>query len=252
MKQNNRPSLLLLHGALGTLEQFDFLVPQLKEHFVVHRINFEGHGDAGPTDSPFRISYFAENVLGYMDEHGIEAANFFGYSMGGYVALVLAKNHPQRVKKVATLGTILQWNEKIAEQECQYLHPGKIKEKVPHFAEQLKERHLSGWERVVNNTRDMLQYLGVNPEIESEDWKHITCPLRFHIGDRDTTAGLADTAEIYQKTEKSELVVLPKTGHPITEADKDYLMLSLEKFFNEIKKTDLDDRAQKKNGSRTE
>lgn len=250
---NNKAShLILLHGALGSLEQFDFLVPEIKEHFEVYRLNFEGHGEASPTESPFRMSYFVENVLGYMDEHSIEAANFFGYSMGGYVALGLAKNHPERVNKVATLGTILQWNEKVAERECKYLHPSKIKEKVPHFAEQLKERHLSGWERVVNNTRDMLEYLGAKPEIKLDEWKQINCPLRFHVGDRDTTAGLAETIEIYKKTEKSELVVLPKTGHPIIEVDKDFLILSLKKFFREIKKSGLDERPQKKNGSRNE
>lgn len=250
MKQNNRPSLLLLHGALGTLHQFDFLIPQLKEHFDVHRLNFEGHGDAGPTDSPFRISHFAENVLGYMDEHGIDQANFFGYSMGGYVALALAKDHPERVKGVATLGTILQWDEEVAERECKYLHPQKMKEKVPHFTDQLKERHLSGWERVVNSTRNMLQYLGVHPSIEADEWKQINCPIRFHIGDADTTAGLDQTIAVYRKTDKSGLLVLPRTGHPINEVDKDLIIPSLRLFFANIEKFDLDTRAQKKNGSR--
>jgi pimeloyl-ACP methyl ester carboxylesterase len=248
MENEHLSPLILLHGALGTSEQFDFLVPELEDFFNVHRLNFEGHGDTGPTNSPFRVSYFVENVLGYMDEHDIDQANFFGYSMGGYVAIILAKNFPERVKKVATAATILQWDEEVAERECKYLHPEKIKEKVPHFADQLNERHRSGWERVVNNTRDMLHYLGVHPEIRSAQWKEINCPLRFHIGDRDTTAGLNETVEIYQKTENSELVVLPKTDHPIAEIDKDLIVLSLKKFFREIKKPGHNDRAQKKNG----
>ena len=250
MKKKNSKHLILLHGALGTMEQVDFLLSELKEDYDVHRLNFEGHGESGPTDSPFRMTYFAENVLGYMDEHSINEASFFGYSMGGYVALILAKNHPERVKKVATMGTILQWDEQVSERECRYLYPNKIKEKVPHFAEQLNDRHLSGWERVVNKTRDMLQYLGTHPDIKGSEWKNINCPVRLHVGDRDATAGLAQTIEIYRKIEQSELVVLPKTGHPITEADKDFLILSLEKFLREIKKPDQNDRVQKKNGSK--
>ncbi len=249
---NNREKipLILLHGALGTLEQFDFLVPDLKEHFEVHRLNFEGHGEAGPTDSPFRISYFTENVLGYMDEHNIDQAYLFGYSMGGYVALVLAKDHPERVKSVGTLSTVLQWDEEIAERECRYLRPKKMKEKVAHFVNQLKERHLSGWERVVNSTRDMLQYLGAHPEIKSDEWEYIDCPLRFYVGDRDTTASLSDTVDIYQKTNKSELMVLPQTGHPISEVDKELLVSSMKTFFRESDKPDPNGQAQKKNGSR--
>lgn len=242
--------LILLHGALGTSGQFDFILPQLKEHFDVHRLNFEGHGDAGPTDSPFRISYFAENVLGYMDEHSIDQAYFFGYSMGGYVALVLAKDHPERVKKVATLGTILQWDEEIADRECKYLHPKKMKEKVPHFTKQLNERHLSGWERVVNSTRDMLQYLGVHPSIEADEWKQVNCPLRFHVGDRDSTAGLNQMIEVYQKTNKSSLMVLPDTGHPINEVDKELLVSSLKLFFRDVNNTDPNGQPTKENGRR--
>jgi pimeloyl-ACP methyl ester carboxylesterase len=243
-------SLILLHGALGSSKQFDFILPKLNDYFDVHRLNFEGHGEAGPTDSPFRISYFLENVLGYMDEHSIGQANIFGYSMGGYVALTLAKDHPERVNAVATLGTILQWNEEVAERECKYLHPEKMKEKVPHFIGKLKEHHLSGWERVVNSTRDMLEYLGVHPSIEVDEWKQIDCPIRFHIGDSDTTAGLDQTVAVYRKTNQSELLVLPKTGHPINEVDRDLMGHSLKQFFTNIEKSNLNNPSQKKNGSR--
>lgn len=223
--------LILLHGALGNKEQFSSLVPELEKTFDLHRLDFEGHGDIGPPEGPFRIEYFAENVLGYMDEHGIGKANIFGYSMGGYVALALARDHPEQVKKVATLGTILEWNEQVAERECAYLYPQKIKEKVPHFARQLEKRHQHGWERVVYRTRDMLQHLGVNPPIKKEDWKQYDQSIRFHIGDRDTTAGLEQTVEIYQLVDHAELSVLPNTGHSLDDINVKILSASLADFF---------------------
>jgi len=225
-------SLLLLHGALGNKNQLDPIAYQLNDYFDLYRLDFEGHGEAGPTGSPFRIEYFVENVLGYMDEHGIKKANVFGYSMGGYVALALAKKYPESIKKIATLGTILQWNPEIAEQECHYLHPEKIKDKVPHFAEKLKERHLSGWERVVERTRDMLEDLGMHPHIRKEDWKKIKSSVRFHVGDRDNTAGIENTVEVYKKMDYSELTVLPKTGHPVSEVNLEVLIPSLLEFFD--------------------
>jgi len=136
--------LLLLHGALGTKQQFDELVPRLKKHADVYRISFEGHGSAGPVSSPFRIEYFVENVLGFMDEHKLQQVNIFGYSMGGYVALALAKEYPQQVNKIATLGTILQWDQAVARKECRYLDPEKMEQKVPKFVSLLDERHPSG------------------------------------------------------------------------------------------------------------
>lgn len=231
MTRGNSTPLVLLHGALGSKAQFDAILPELQQHFDVYRLNFEGHADAGPTEDPFRIEYFAENVLGFMDEHAIERANIFGYSMGGYVGLTLAKEHPRRVKKIATLGTVLQWSEEIASRECRYLHPGKIKEKVPHFADRLSQRHPEGWEQVVNKTRDMLQALGSDPSLKSGDWKSIDQFIRFHLGDQDTTAGLAATVKMFNKIDHSELCVLPLTGHPIEEVKKELLLASLVDFF---------------------
>ena len=96
----------------------------------------------------------------------------------------------------------------------------------------------------------MLGYLGEHPSIEADDWKKIDCPIRFHIGDSDTTAGLDQTAAVYRKTNQSELLVLPKTGHPINEVDRDLMGHSLKQFFTNIEKSNLNNPAQKKNGSR--
>lgn len=226
-----KPPLILLHGALGSKEQFNDILSPLENSFEVHLLDFEGHGEAGPTDSPFRVSYFAENVLGLLDVHGIEKANIFGYSMGGYVALTLAHENPGCINKVATLGTILSWNKKIAARECGYLNPSKMKEKVPHFVDRLTERHIAGWERVVNRTREMLQYLGNEPNIKDENWKDLAMPVRLHVGDRDTTVELGNTVENCRKMRHGELCVLPGSGHPFEDINKKVLLASLLDFF---------------------
>ncbi|HEX6983066.1 MAG TPA: alpha/beta fold hydrolase [Balneolaceae bacterium] len=227
---NKKQPLILLHGALGTKNEFDDLIPELEKDFELHWLNFEGHGENTPTDRPFRIDHFAESVVEYLDENEISKVNIFGYSMGGYVALVLAKNHPKRIKRVATLGTVLQWIGEVAERECRYLNPVKIEEKVPHFAKKLDERHSSGWKEVVNKTKEMLQYLGFNPNLTDNDWREIKAPIRIHIGDRDTTAGLAPTIEVYKKIEQAELSVLPATPHPLEKVNKEALAASLKEF----------------------
>lgn len=232
MTENMEYPLVLLHGALGSKDQFNKILPNLEQHFDVYRLDFEGHGESGPTDSPFRINYFAENVLGFLDVHEIEKANFFGYSMGGYVALSLAKKNPDRVHKIASLGTILRWDQEIADREGGYLNPQKMKVKVPHFVDQLNERHSSGWERVVNRTREMLQHLGHNPGIKDQDWNKIDQPVRLHAGDRDTTINLEETIEIYKKMNDAELCILPNTGHPIAEVNISVLVASLIEFYS--------------------
>jgi pimeloyl-ACP methyl ester carboxylesterase len=231
---DQKQSLILLHGALGTKNELDELSPTLGDHFDLHSLNFEGHGENNLNHRPFRISHFAENVLSYLDENQISKAHIFGYSMGGYVALTLAKNHPERVEKVATLGTVLQWNKEIAGRECRYFNPVKIEEKVPHFAKILNQRHPNGWKEVVDKTREMLQYLGGNPDLVEEDWNGLQMPVRFHVGDRDATAGIASTIEVYSKMDEGELSVLPATPHPFEKVDKEKLADSLKEFLAEM------------------
>lgn len=225
--------LILLHGALGTEQQFDKLVPKLTQEGSIHRFNFEGHGQAGSLEGPLKMDYFVENVLGYMQEHNLPKANFFGYSMGGYVALLLAKENPEKVNKIATLGTIFQWNPAVAERESRYLYPEKIKEKVPDFAERLANLHPDGWELLVEKTREMLLKLGHSPKIKEEDWKSLDLAVRLHIGDQDNTADLAVTISVFKQLQNAELCVLPGTPHFIEKVDFSLLAQSLASFFSE-------------------
>lgn len=228
---DQKPTLILLHGALGTKEEFHELLPKLSKRFELHPLTFEGHGEERSISRPFRIDHFVENVLGYLNEKNITQTNIFGYSMGGFVALTLAKHQPDRVKKVSTLGTVLQWSKEVADRECGFLNPEVIEKKVPHFAKELKKRHPNGWKKVVHNTREMLQYLGTHPDLVERDWDNIQIPTRFHVGDRDATAGLASTIEVYTKMQEAELSVLPGTPHPFDQVNKEKLAYSLKEFY---------------------
>lgn len=223
--------ILFLHGALGTEEQLYSLISELvNDERKLHRFTFEGHGEAEKKERPFRIEHFAENTIRYMDQHGIEQADFFGFSMGGYVALYLAKINPKRVGRIATLGTVLKWSSEKALQETAYLSTEKIEEKVPAFARMLEKQHPKNWRKVVSKTEEMLMHLGSYPVIKDEDWKNIKHTIRIHIGDRDTTADLIDTVNVYNEVPNAELVVLPDSPHPIDKADKEILIKSLKSF----------------------
>jgi len=224
--------ILFLHGALGTSDQLKPLVDQLNLHRPAHLLNFEGHGSDSIPDRPFRMEHFAENVLHYMDEHNFEMANIFGYSMGGYVAMVLAKQQPERVGRIATLGTVLKWSREVAEREVKFLNTDKIREKVPQFAEELEKRHPSGWEEVAAKTKDLLLDLGSNPRISDTGWMEIAHKVRIHTGDRDATAGIEQSLDVCKKLENGELMVLPNTPHPIERADLKLLACSLNDFFS--------------------
>lgn len=222
--------ILLLHGALATKEQCNPLLPFFSETFELHQLTFNGHGDK-TADQPIRMQHLVDQVVDYLDERSIPKVNIFGYSMGGYVALALAKKQPERVDRLATLGTILQWNKQIAEKECRLLNPEKMEEKIPGFVEHLDELHPKGWKEVVNNTREMLQKLGQHPLIQKEEWKKIKTPVQLLIGDRDSTAGLESTERIYEQLPNAQLGVLPNTPHPFEKVNPKLLTRLLINYF---------------------
>jgi pimeloyl-ACP methyl ester carboxylesterase len=224
----------LLHGALGAASQFaplsDALHGLAGDGLIVHTLDFEGHGEAPARERPFRVSHFAENVRELLDRHHIERARIFGYSMGGYVALSMAAAEPERVERVMTLGTKFRWTPKVAENEGRMLDPRRIEEKVPHFARALAARHASGWEHVLERTRDLMRTLGEQLDLADETLRAIKVPVRISVGDRDATVSVEESAEISRLLAAGELEVLPRTPHPLEKISVERLARSMVEF----------------------
>ncbi|MEO5952521.1 MAG: alpha/beta hydrolase, partial [Chloroflexia bacterium] len=227
-----KPALLLLHGALGAKIQFEPLTSLLAEHFTVHSVNFEGHGDAPALDRPFRMEHFIENVLDYLATNNIQTARVFGYSMGGYVASLLASTFPDKVHSIATLGTKFYWDPETAARETAFLDPDKIKAKVPQFAATLNARHIAyGWENVLRATADLLNTLGETGGLRAPTLSQIQCPVRVIVGDRDRTIPVPEAHEVYRALPQGQLQVLPATPHEFERIDSGQLAQILLSFF---------------------
>lgn len=230
----NKPTLLLLHGAIGASDQFAPLVPLLTPTFDLHLLDFEGHGSAPLRSRPFGIVHFGENVLDYLGRHSIRSAHIFGYSMGGYVACALARSHPHVVDSIATLGTKFYWDPETAEREVALLDPQKIATKVPHFARALAERHAAaGWEQVLAHTRDLLRALAEAGGTRPSDVAGIEQRVRIMIGDRDATVTLVESIDMYRALPRGELEVLPATPHQLEKVSPERLAYTLTRFFTQ-------------------
>lgn len=206
--------LLLLHGALGSKAQLEPLAEMLKNDFEVFTLNFSGHGGA-PFAEGFGIGQFTAEVLAFLDKNGCENVDIFGYSMGGYVALNLARLHPQRVGKIVTLATKFDWTPEGAERETKMLDPDKIEAKVPAFAAQLRERHApNDWKLLLRKTADMMLELGQRPLLTSAILSKITNPCLICLGDGDQMVSLDETTLAANALPNGQQLVLEQTPHP--------------------------------------
>lgn len=92
------PTLLLLHGwtATGGLNWCACYEP-LAEHFRVVSIDHRGHGRGIRSRRRFRLEDCADDAVALADALGIDTFIPVGYSMGGPIAQLVWRRHPERV-----------------------------------------------------------------------------------------------------------------------------------------------------------
>ncbi len=180
-----------------------------------------GHGAAG-LDREFSTPAFAEAVAERLAQDGRGPFHCFGYSMGGYVALLAARRHRESIASIITLGTKFDWSPEVAAREALFLDPATIGAKAPAFAALLAKRHTAlGWESVLGHTALMMGAMGVAPPLNHAMLRDVTCPVRVMVGDRDGTVTLDESAAVARALPHGELQVLPRTAHPIEKAPLD-------------------------------
>jgi pimeloyl-ACP methyl ester carboxylesterase len=226
--------LILLHGALGHSSNFEPYEQYLSEHFRVHKILFQGHGDTSiPADGIRMISY-VEQLNQYCEEHALKEINIFGYSMGGYVALVYALQYPGKVSSILTLATKLNWTEEGATKESKMLNPEVIAERVPKYAAQLAILHgTEHWKALLPAIAGMMIDLGRQPLLTTENYAHINTKVQLMLGDKDVMVSLDEIVQAAKAIPEARLAVLPNTKHPIEQV-RPALLMNLMKDFWEL------------------
>jgi pimeloyl-ACP methyl ester carboxylesterase len=100
------PTVVLLHGwiASGGLNWFTAFGP-LSGRYRVIAPDLRGHGRGIRSRRRFRLADCADDVAALLDHLGAEPAIVVGYSMGGPVAQLLWRRHPDRVAGLVLCAT---------------------------------------------------------------------------------------------------------------------------------------------------
>lgn len=230
MKRLN--NLLLLHGALGSKAQFDKLSLQLQNNYEVYSLSFTGHGENSSDERNFSIALFAQDVLDFIEKNKLNTVNIFGYSMGGFVALYLARHYPDKVAKVFTLGTKFNWTIQTAQKETAMLNTKIMEQKIPGFVKFLEDKHgKAQWKNVVEKTAAMLSELGKQSPLSDTDFGEIKSKVALCIGDKDTMVTEEETVRVAELIHQSHYFQLKNTQHAFEKIDLNLLSNTLFAFF---------------------
>lgn len=87
------PWLVLIHGMAGVWTVWRPVIRLLEKHFRVLALTLPGHdgGPAWPVDKPATVAALADAIAAQLRARGIESAHIAGNSLGGWLALELAR-----------------------------------------------------------------------------------------------------------------------------------------------------------------
>src|SRR5689334_11124732 len=105
--------LLLLHGWMfsADLNWFRAYGPLEKAGYRVIAMDHRGHGRGLRTHARFRLEECAHDAAAVLEELGAAPALVCGYSMGGPVAQILARDRPELVRGMVLCATAQEWQD---------------------------------------------------------------------------------------------------------------------------------------------
>ena len=99
--------LLLLHGNGEDSSVFSAQMDYFSPKYRVMALDTRGHGKSPRGTAPFSIETFAEDLLDFLDQQGLEKVHLLGFSDGGNIALTFALRHQERLLSLILNGADL-------------------------------------------------------------------------------------------------------------------------------------------------
>jgi len=218
---SGRP-IVFLHGGL---HHFDNSFDKQRDAFArtntVVGIDQRGHGRSPDDARPFSYQEMADDTAAVVRALKLGAVDVVGHSDGGNVALLLARSHPDLVRRVVVSGANLRPS----------LPPDEVQARLRWSDQQVAEFLPKLEQRMPPNFRT--EYQAVAPDggahwgvllaksyrlwltpvvIDAAGLAAIRAPVLVIAGDKDF-ASLEETAEIFRALRQAQLFIVPGTGH---------------------------------------
>lgn len=99
------PALILLNSIGTDMDLWDGLLPALRQHFRLLRIDTRGHGASTAEPGDLSLDLLARDILAVADDAGLPRFSLAGVSLGGMIGMQLALAQPARVERLALVCT---------------------------------------------------------------------------------------------------------------------------------------------------
>ncbi|MEH2436566.1 MAG: 2-succinyl-6-hydroxy-2,4-cyclohexadiene-1-carboxylate synthase [Nostoc sp.] len=252
----NKPLIILLHGFMGNINEFDEAIKMLSEDFSHLTLDLPGHGKTQilGSDEYYTIQPTAQAIINLLDELKIDKCYLIGYSMGGRLALYLTLHFPERFIKVVLesaspgLATEAERLERVRRdaQIARKLSRSIIQTDFAAFLSNWYNQPIFGYiknhpkydrmieSRLQNNPHELdksLRFMGTG--CQPSFWEKLQenkIPLLLLVGEYDKKF-ISINTEIAQICEFSQLKIISNAGHNIHFENTSAFIENIKDFF---------------------
>jgi pimeloyl-ACP methyl ester carboxylesterase len=213
---------------------FASLIPTLAGRHTVIGVEPQGHGRTADTGRQITPAALASDVVGMLDQLGLDRADVFGHSMGAATALELAVSHPSRVRRVVAASASVRpegTHEDLTD-------PAKMATSTRMPTAQDFADMQSAYKRLSPHPEHFDEFLATlsTAAADLQGWSDeqlagISAPVLLVIGDRDFTT-VEHAGLMLQLIPGSQLAVLPDTTHMQVTQRADLLLPMLARFLD--------------------
>jgi 3-oxoadipate enol-lactonase len=228
--------IVLLHGLGSSLADWVMQLPMLAAQHRVFAVDLPAHGRSSRPRGRLTVEAMAEDVAALLTALGVSPAHLVGLSLGGCVALMLALDHPERVRSLTLVNAFarltpagprgaLRMLTRLALLAC-----APMRVVAAHVARGLFPRpdqqalYLAAVASLGSNPR--ATYWSAIRALLGFDVRGrlaaVRCPTLVIAGDRDTTVPLAAKTLLQRSIPGAELLIVADSGHatPCDQAER--------------------------------
>lgn len=210
------PTLVMLHGANGSGANLAPLADALRPFALVESPDLIGHGGR-PLPGRLSVPEMAADGVAHLDRRGIGRAFVFGYSLGGYLALYLARHFPERVAGLCLLAVKYVFDPPTVQLWTYLANPERLRQPGDERPAELARRHHpQDWAAVLTLNQDLIQELGTHPPLTDADLRSLTQPALVLSSDRDQLVSMRETVALGKLLPNCRVGVFQGHAHPLT------------------------------------
>jgi pimeloyl-ACP methyl ester carboxylesterase len=203
--------LVLLHGGLGSVEDFAMQIPALAKHFRVIAFERSGHGHTADTNEMFTFGSMVDQTATFIEALGPETVNVVGWSDGAIVALLLAISRPDLVRKVVSVSGLVDAMVQSAETRrwIESATPESFPRNIVRRYGETSPDVPAHFPVVLGKTKKLWL---TEPHIRSEDLARIKAPTMVMASDKEDIP-IEHSVEIFRAIRGAQLCIIPGATH---------------------------------------